>query len=179
MDIKQKDCAGLGFVPWRQSGATAIEFALVLPLLIALTYSLLVYPYVYVVRASLNYAAQQGAEAAIAIAPDPDEDEYRAQVTAHVQNVVAGALSWIQQGQRDAAIGAAGSRINVQFCDGDNQSSAYCPPVFTGATAVVVPVEFPLSDMELFPVMTLPGIGTIPPLPDTLTGVGVAMLSGA
>jgi len=164
-------------VPTRQSGATAVEFALVLPLLIALTYSLFVYSYVFVVYESINYAAQQGAQSAVAV--DPDIDDYFATVQTYAQTTVAGALSWMPAGQRANSIGEGGSAVQVLPCSaGGSGGSQYCPTAMTGGTPIVVQINFPLLAPNLFPVLNLPGIGTVPPLPASLVGVGVTLLTG-
>jgi Flp pilus assembly protein TadG len=161
-------------MPQRQSGASAIEFAFVLPLLIALTYAMFVYSYVYVVYESINYAAQQGAEAAVAV--DPELDDYEAVVRTQVQLTVRGVLSWMPaSAQRDAAVNNVANA--VVFC-GSSGGSPYCPVEATGGTPVVVPITFPLLAPDLFPVLNLPGIGSVPPLPAALVGVGVVLLSG-
>jgi len=164
--------------PDRQSGASAVEFAFVLPLLLALTYSLFVYSYVYVVYESINYAAQQAAEAAVAVDPF-DEENYQANVENYARATAAGALSWLPASQRTAAIGANGSAIQVYPCSPGGNGGEYCPAGVTGGTPVVVKIQFPLSSPQLFPMMTLPGIGSIPPLPSSLVGVGVALVSGS
>jgi len=158
----------------RQSGATAIEFAFVLPMLLALTYAMFVYSYTYVVYESINYAAQQGAESAVAV--DPDTDDYQAAVIAQVQTTVASVLSWMPASQRDASIGANGSSVQVDFCGSSGSTSPYCPTTQVGGTALVVPIVFPI--LSLFSVMNLPGIGSVPPLPETIVGVGVVLLTG-
>ena len=161
----------------RQSGATAVEFAFVLPMLLALTYALFVYSYVYVVYQSISYAAQQGAEAAVAV--DPETQNYESAVELQVRRTIAGVLSWMPASQRNASIGALASAVPVIFCDSDGGGpSAYCPTEATGGIPVVVPITFPLLAPALFPVLNLPGIGSVPPLPASLVGVGVVLLSG-
>ncbi len=154
-----------------------MEFALVLPLLIALTYSLFVYSYVYVVYESINYAAQQAAESAVAVDPF-DEADYRANVEDYARSTAAGVLSWLPASQRNAAIGTNGSAIQVYPCDRGGGGGEYCPTDITGGTPVVVRIDFPLKAPRLFPVLDLPGVGSIPPLPSSLIGVGVALVSG-
>lgn len=173
---QQQYSAEPGVVARRQSGASAIEFAFVLPLLIALTYSLIVYSYSFVVYESLSYAAQQGAEAAVAVDPS-DTDAYQDNVTAYVRSTVAGVLGWMPQAQRNAAIGANGAGVQPVFCDPAGAGgSPYCPQTPTGGQPIVIKLQFPLT--QFFPVLTMPGIGSIPPLPTTITGVGVAVLPG-
>lgn len=158
-------------MPRRQSGATAIEFAFVLPLLLALTYAMFVYAYVYVVYESINYAAQQGAESAVAVNPALD-DAYFGSVQTYAQTTARGVLSWLPADQLSSLT------INVLPCNvsGGGGASPYCPLTDSGGMPIVVQINFPLGN--LFPVLQLPGIGSVPPLPASLVGVGVTLLSG-
>ncbi|MDB5972398.1 MAG: pilus assembly protein [Hydrocarboniphaga sp.] len=161
----------------RQSGATAIEFAFVLPLLLALTYAMFVYSYVYVVFESINYAAQQGAESAVAVDPALG-NAYLDTVTLHAQATAASVLSWLPADQLSNSIGTNGSLIQVTQCFPTGGGGPHCPTTASGGTPIVVQINFPLLTPALFPTLTLPGIGPVPPLPAQLTGVGVTLLSG-
>ncbi len=179
MDVFRKDCAVREVRPHKQSGAAAMEFALVLPLLFALSYAILVYSYTFIVYESINYAAQQGAESAVSVDPSLGDSgggtsSYFGNVTTIVRNTVAGALGWMPEQQRAMSIGANGSSVQVNFCNQGGGGAAGCPLQDTGGRALVVRINFPIT--SIFPVLTLPGVGTIPPLPATISGVGVAVL---
>jgi Flp pilus assembly protein TadG len=162
--------------PEQQSGATAIEFAFVLPMLIALTYAIFVYSYVYVVYEAINYAAQQGAESAVAVDPAQGTG-YLSTVTTYAQTTAAGVLSWLPESQIASSVGDNGSKILVTQCSSSGGgASTYCPVAPSGGVPIVVKINFPLTN--LFPAMNLPGIGNVPPLPDAIVGVGVTLLSG-
>ncbi|WP_341917206.1 TadE/TadG family type IV pilus assembly protein [Hydrocarboniphaga effusa] len=173
-----KDYAVWGTRLRRQGGASAIEFALVLPLLLALSYAVVAYSYTYIVFESINYAAQQGAEAAVSVDPSLAEDGngggYSGNVTTIVRNTVAGALGWMPESQRTMSIGANGSNVLLVFCSPGGGGGPGCPQQNTGGSPLVVRINFPIT--SIFPVLTLPGVGTIPPLPATISGVGVAVL---
>ncbi|WP_428309803.1 TadE/TadG family type IV pilus assembly protein [Hydrocarboniphaga sp.] len=157
-------------LPQRQSGATAIEFAFVLPLLLALTYAMFVYAYVYVIYESINYAAQQGAESAVAVNPALDST-YLGSVQTYAQTTAQGVLSWLPESQRSQMV------IDVLPCNASGGgASPYCPSADSGGMPIVVQITFPIS--TIFAVLNLPGIGNVPPLPATLVGVGVTLLSG-
>ncbi|MGH8460211.1 MAG: TadE/TadG family type IV pilus assembly protein [Stenotrophobium sp.] len=140
----------------RQTGAAAMEFALVFPLLLLLTYGVIVYSYVYVLQSSINYAAQEGARAAVGVDPAVADG------TAQASTTVTNTLNWLPAAQL-ALVGST-----VAACPGD----ALCP---VGSTGVVVHVTFgPLS--TLFPTISLGGmmgINSVPPLPAQLTAVAV------
>lgn len=56
--------------PRSTQGASLIEFALVLPILLALIIGILFYGIAFVAHQAVNYAAESGAEAVVAIDPD-------------------------------------------------------------------------------------------------------------
>ncbi|MGH8458645.1 MAG: TadE/TadG family type IV pilus assembly protein, partial [Nevskiales bacterium] len=55
-----------------ESGAAALEFAILLPLLLLLIYGLFVYSYMFVVQEAITFAAQEAAEAAVKVDPAQD-----------------------------------------------------------------------------------------------------------
>ncbi|MDR3415969.1 MAG: TadE/TadG family type IV pilus assembly protein [Nevskia sp.] len=145
-----------------QSGAAAIEFAFVLPLLLAVTYGGVVYGYVFMLQQSIDFAAQQGAQAAVATVPSVNGTA-AAQLT-NATTAAKASLGWLPTDQF--------SRVNVSG-GGPN-----CIPAGGAAPAgsVTVEVTFTLGGTTpLFPVLDLPmGIGAIPPLPATLNACAVA-----
>ena len=161
----------------RQSGASAVEFALLLPLLITLTYSMFVYSYVFVIFESINHAAQQGAEAAVAVDPSPDAG-YEARLTSYARTMAAASLSWLPDRLKAGSIGPNGSLIEVVPCPEGGGGGGNCPDADVGGQAVAVTITFQLLSPAVLPVLTLPGIGTVPPLPASMKGVGVALVSG-
>ena len=170
MDILRKQSLDRPQVLQRQSGATAIEFAFVLPLLLALTYAMFVYAYVYVVYESINYAAQQGAESAVAVNPALD-DAYLSSVQTYARTTALGVLSWLPTDQLSSLT------VDVLQCNvSGGGDSPYCPLADSGGMPIVVQINFPLA--KLFPVLKLPVVGSVPPLPSSLLGVGVTLLSG-
>ncbi|MGH8504955.1 MAG: TadE/TadG family type IV pilus assembly protein [Stenotrophobium sp.] len=143
----------------RQTGAAAMEFALVFPLLLLLTYGVIVYSYVYVLQSSINYAAQEGARAAVGVDPTVADG------TAQAGIAVTNSLSWLPTSQKSLLT------TTTTACTGTGGDSL-CP---SGATGVVVRVTFgPVS--SLFPTISLGGlmgINAVPPLPAQLTAVAV------
>ncbi|HSW12403.1 MAG TPA: TadE/TadG family type IV pilus assembly protein [Solimonas sp.] len=142
-----------------QRGAAVVEFAFIFPIFFFLMYGTLVYGYIFVLNQSVNFAAQQAAEAAVAVAPDADDfDALRQQ---RVTEAVNDAFAWLPAAQR--------SRLVV--CDG-----AVCP-VDEVDNTISVEVEFTLSTPGwLFPVIDMPGIGAIPPMPNLLRSTAAAQL---
>jgi Flp pilus assembly protein TadG len=128
----------------RQGGTTAIEFALVFPVLFFLLYSTVIYSLVYYVKQSLNFAAQEAARAAVAI----DLGSLSAgagstvDLTSFVTPTVTSILNPITPAMGTATASASASKTTSQ---------------------VTVTVQF--SPSTLFNTVSLPGIGAIPPLP--------------
>lgn len=148
---------------WRrlQSGAAAIEFALVFPLLIALVYGGVVYSYVYFLHQAINFAAQQGAQAALSVVPTSNAASDAATRLSRADAVAKNVLSWLPAGQAGRVSTAA-------------TGSCTAP---SGVSGFTYQVTFDLtSGGALFPsLLALPmGIGTIPPLPSTLVACAVA-----
>ena len=85
----------------RQNGAVAVEFAFVFPLLFLLMYGVIVYAYVFVVQQSLQYAAQEAAEAAVKVNPlAGNADALRA---SNARMTAARVLRWLPLGQQQHA----------------------------------------------------------------------------
>jgi len=141
----------------RQSGSTAVEFAILFPLLFLLTYGTVVYGYVFFLKQTVAYAAQQGAEAAVAVDPDADDaDDLRQQ---RVEASINDTLGWLPAGQR----------ARVRICNGGD--------CVVEDDTITVEVEFQLSTPGwLFPAVEMPGLGAVPPMPNVLEAVAAARL---
>jgi Flp pilus assembly protein TadG len=145
----------------RQSGAAAIEFALVFPLLIALIYGGLVYSYVYVLQQAVNFAAQQGVQAALAVVPTSNTGNDSGNRMINADKVAKSTLNWLPSDQLTRVTTSASGSCTVP----------------SGTTGFTYQVSFDLSGSGgLFPaIVALPfGLGTIPPLPTSLVACAVA-----
>lgn len=138
----------------RQRGATALEFALIFPLLFALLYGVVAYSYVFVLQESVTYAAQQAAAVAVNVSPVAAGGNYETEVQTRVRAGAVQSLSWLPTAQQARVLGASGEAVNVAF------------PVTAAGSMVEVTMNFDLNG--LFPAMDLPFVGSFPPLPDVL-----------
>ena len=120
----------------------------------------------------------EGSHSYTAVAVDPGVDDVAGLITVRAQTTIASVLDWLPESQRAASIGPNGSAVLVTFCSPSGGGGQYCPAVETGATPVVVRINFPLLAPNLFPVLELPLIGTVPPLPAAIVGVGVVLIPG-
>ncbi len=151
----------------RQSGAAAVEFAFVFPILFMLMYGTVVYSYVFVLQQSLHYAVQEAAEAAVKVDPGaPGADSLR---ESNARAAATRALSWMPPSQRVRVVGDSGERVGVTLC---GAGSANCPP---DSDAITVTLNFDMFDPSpLFPVLNIFIVGSVPPLPERLTASATA-----
>ncbi|MDB5974818.1 MAG: pilus assembly protein [Nevskia sp.] len=145
-----------------QSGASAVEFALVLPIMLGVAYAGIVYAYIYVLQQSINFAAQQGAQAAVSTIPisigsNPAAATAAAKL-ANAKLAIDNTLSWLPLGQR--------GRYTIP------QPTTGCN-VPTGTFAVQV--NFSISG--LFAAFNLPLLGSFPAMPQSLFACAVAFTS--
>ncbi|MGH8455117.1 MAG: TadE/TadG family type IV pilus assembly protein [Nevskiales bacterium] len=144
-----------------ESGAAALEFAILLPLLLLLIYGLFVYSYMFVVQEAITFAAQEAAEAAVKVDPAQDPADYDAAVKAEVVAAATRVLSFLPAAQRERVLGSDGSKVQVTI--------GASPSGIGG----VVTVNLSFNFSGLFPAIPLPGLGPIPPMPGTLEARGV------
>lgn len=153
----------------RQGGAAAVEFAFVFPVLFLLIYGVIIYSYIFVLQESINFAAQEAAEAAVQV--DPDEDDRDALRIAEIRRTAVNVLGWLPENQRQRVLGDDdGSAVGVQFCTAGN---GICP---ASSDAVTVTLSFRVMEPPLFPVLSLPGLGEVPPLPERLVARATALI---
>lgn len=145
-------------LPRVQSGAAAVEFAFVFPVLFLLIYGVIVYSYVFVLQESINYAAQQAAEAAVAV--EPQSAGYDATATAQARSMASRVLQWLPQSQQMRVLGEGGEKVEVSFSNAGDSD--------------VVQVQLRFALPGLFPVMKLPIVGDVPYLPRQLVAQAVA-----
>lgn len=149
------------------------------PFLFIITYGAIIYSYVYVLRQSLTFAAQEAAQAAVAITPG--SANYQTLVRQAAVNTAIAATAWMPANVRTAmAINAS----NVTLCNGPGAGA--CASLLPGESAVVVRLELPLATGDngvgrrdvspLFATFTMPPFGRFPPLPNIMAGQAVARI---
>jgi Flp pilus assembly protein TadG len=142
----------------RQLGAAAVEFAFVFPILFLLIYGVIVYSYIFVLQESINYAAQQAAEAAVSV--DPTVASYDALATTRARTMAGRVLQWLPPSQQARVLGETGDKVEVTFSNAGDSD--------------VVQVRLRFSLPGLFPVLNLPIVGEVPRLPPQLIAQAVA-----
>ena len=145
----------MGILRKRQHGSAAVEFTFVFPLLFMLVYGVITYSFLFLLTTAVHYAAQVGAEAAVAVAPSADEGEYLADIDARVRAVVYQNLSWLSPSQLERLT------IEPSFPDDDGVDDT-----------VLVRLQF--NTVGLFPVVDLPLVGPVPRFPDIVAATANA-----
>lgn len=144
-----------------------MEFAFVFPILFLMVYGVVVYSYVFVIHESINYAAQEAAIAAVSV--PPLTDGYDGAVTSRARATALAALSWMPVDQRDRVLGSAGEKLELvpRIVSSDDGTT----------DGIQITLRFHLKEpTPLFPVVSLPIVGDVPPLPDVITAQAVARI---
>lgn len=149
----------LNRLPGRITGASAIEFVFVFPLLFAIIYGAVAYGYIYFLQQQINFIAQEALRAAISVAPRSNNADYLTAINAAVAEAVASNFT------------LAGTPVPAAL-------TYSVAPVNTATNTLSILVTYNLTTPTLFPTVVLPmGIGSIPPLPAALVATAAARLS--
>lgn len=136
------------FSPLRQTGAAAIEFALVFVIFFAVFYALVTYSLPLLLMQSFNNATAEAVRQSVAISPSAND--YLTRVPAQAKAALTSQLTWMPTSlafnvASDATVSFDGKLIKVR-------------------------IDYPKSKLtQVLPVLTLPVIGDIPNLPTYLT----------
>ncbi|MGZ5000307.1 MAG: TadE/TadG family type IV pilus assembly protein [Methylomonas sp.] len=149
----------LRFASWlrqKEKGGVAIEFALAFPLFFTLFYAIVGYGLVMTLKQSLTQASKEGTRAAIKADPTAyaNNADYQTQVTALARGAVVQTLSWLPSSQQEVILGTSPNYSNIQ--------------VTVNGSNISVTLTYPYSISPLLPVLTLPVIGKVPNVPDSL-----------
>lgn len=132
-----------------QTGAVAIEFALVFIIFFAVFYGLVSYSLPLVMMQSFNQATAEAVRRSVAV--DPDTPNYSTVVINTANATLTQQLSWIPP--------------VFNLVVGVDTSSQY-----SATGLLTVRVDYPVSKLnQVMPVLVLPGIGPVPSLPSHLT----------
>ncbi|MFJ3377250.1 TadE/TadG family type IV pilus assembly protein [Pseudomonas sp. NPDC086112] len=135
-------------LPRKQKGAVAIEFALVFIIFFAVFYGLVSYSLPLLLMQSFNQSTAEAVRRSVAL--DPSTANYDTAVRNIATNELTRQLAWIP----------AALNFNVAT----DASATYTGGVLT------VTINYPTSKLnQVLPFLVLPGIGSVPNLPATLT----------
>jgi Flp pilus assembly protein TadG len=146
-----------------QTGAAAIEFALLFVLFFVVFYALVSYGMAMLLKESFQHAAEEGARSALAVdnLAFASTGAYKTQVESRVKTTVGTSLAWLPSGIKTKVLGAGNG--NVQ-------------PTWSGTTLTVTVVYTGYTTSPPIPVLTFPVIGQVPRLPADLVGRAVIEL---
>ncbi|MFH0023197.1 TadE/TadG family type IV pilus assembly protein [Pseudomonas fluorescens] len=132
-----------------QTGAVAIEFALVFIIFFAVFYGLVSYSLPLVMMQSFNQATAEAVRRSVAV--DPNTPNYSTVVLNTANATLTQQLSWIPP--------------VFNLVVGVDTSSQY-----SATGLLTVRVDYPVSKLnQVMPVLVLPGVGPVPSLPSHLT----------
>lgn len=135
-------------LPRKQKGAVAIEFALVFIIFFAVFYGLVSYSLPLLLMQSFNQSTAEAVRRSVAL--DPSTANYDTAVRNIATTELTRQLAWIP----------AALNFNVAT----DTSATYTGGVLT------VTINYPTSKLnQVLPFLVLPGIGSVPNLPATLT----------
>lgn len=147
-----------------ESGASAIEFALIFPIFFFVLYGSVSYGLLFALNQSLISAVDNGTRAAIAV--DPRVSEFETIATDTARAAVAESISWLSPSVRAAVLGASNESVSVSIAS----------EAGLGTTIEIV-VEYPnYASNPLIPALDFPVLGSIPPLPDALRARAITRL---
>lgn len=158
-----------------QRGSAAIEFALVLPLLLIIMIGTLYFGYLYVLDIAVTHAAQQAAVSAVSVEPAGEyASGYWSRLSQVVQNTAENSLEWLAPavGMPATSVTRAGGCIPSDGGSGEEGGSS-----LSGALTEIR-VTLSLAGSSAFlPQITLPPLGKIPPAAvSKITGVACVVL---
>ena len=150
----------------KQKGAAAIEAALLFVIFFVLFYGIVGYSLPIMMKEAFQHAAANGARSALAVEPDSfasTSDYIDTGVTPRVRQIVGESLSWLPSATKATVLGPSNQNVQV------NYTSA------SGVLTVIVSyTDYKTS--PLVPVLTFPGIGDVPKLPDDIAGTAMISL---
>lgn len=136
-------------LPRKQKGAAAIEFALVFIIFFAVFYGLVSYSLPLLLMQSFNAATAEAVRQSVAL--DPNTANYNTVIVTRAKAVLT------QQ------LGALPSSVNFNV---NTDASA----TYTSGKLLTVRIDYPKAKLaQIIPLLSLPGIGTVPNLPATLS----------
>lgn len=135
-----------------EKGATAVEFALLFPLFLAILFGIVTFGMVFVLQQAMTLAVEEGARAAIAVDPAAyspggvfDQAGFLGAVTPRAQQRITAALAWLPGTLENNAV----TTVTLQ--------------AITEGFAVVVTVRYPYGAHPIIPALPLPIVGTLIP----------------
>jgi Flp pilus assembly protein TadG len=154
-----------------QRGAAGIEFAFLFTIFFGVFYAILSYAFIMVMYQGLVQAAAEGARAAVRVDRTAfvSAAQYQTAGTAMARQAAINALAWMPAAVRAKIASGNGitstwTNSNVAINTGNGVQNV------TAQTITVKVVYQNYAASPMLPLITLPGVGTIPNVPESLVG---------
>ncbi|OCW21622.1 MULTISPECIES: TadE/TadG family type IV pilus assembly protein [Pseudomonas] len=135
-------------LPRKQKGAAALEFAMVFMIFFAVFYGLLSYSLPLLLLQSFNQATAEGVRRGVAL--DPTTPGYADALKNRAIAAAQAQLQWLPPA--------------FKFVP------AYVTATYSGTGMLTVQINYPSDNLKsVLPFLVLPGLGTVPNLPATLS----------
>jgi Flp pilus assembly protein TadG len=135
-------------LPRKQKGAAALEFAAVFMIFFAVFYGLVSYSLPLLLLQSFNQATAEGVRRGVAL--DPTTPGYADALKNRAVTAAQAQLQWLPPAFKFAP--------------------AYVSATYSGTGMLTVKINYPSDNLKsVLPFLVLPGLGTVPNLPATLS----------
>lgn len=154
-----------------QRGAAGIEFVFLFTIFFGVFYAILSYAFVTLMYQGLIQAAAEGARAAIRLdaASFTNDAAYQQASTTLARTGALNALSWMPQSIRTQIANENG--VTTSFTKTNTSISTGSGTQVVPMTTLTVRVTYAnYAARPLIPLLSLPGLGTIPDVPNDLVG---------
>jgi Flp pilus assembly protein TadG len=154
-----------------QRGAAGIEFAFLFTIFFGVFYAILSYAFVTLLQQGLVQAAAEGARAAVRIdrTAFKSEAQYKTAAETMAGDAATKALSWLPEAVRAQITG--GNGITYKWTDDTVAVTTGNGSQNVRALTINVRVTYAnYAARPLLPLLSLPGLGTIPNVPTDLVG---------
>lgn len=140
----------------RQRGVYALEWAIIFPVFFMLLYAIISFGLAFLVRESMQWAAEDGARAALQYQPNREERKQ------HALQVVKNNLGWLPSGLKDSLNQGSNLRFMIcslnssNQCTEDMSTNALPCDVDTGHSCMVqVDIKLPYAQHSFTPSLSL------------------------
>lgn len=161
----------------RQSGAAAIEFALLFVIFFAVVYGIVSYALVMTIRQGLTQAAAESARVAVKLdqLSFTSTAAYESAVAAIVRDTALKTVDWMPDIAK-AKVSSPGN-ITTLWVVSSRTVTTGGNPLTIGMRTLTVKVIYPdYAKAPVLPIYTFPGIGPVPAVPKDLVGTASIQL---
>lgn len=152
----------------KEKGISAVEFALIFPIIFLMLYGLLTYSLVFAAQHALSLAAAEGARAAVRFSSTSDTFEVRKNAACQM---AMESLVWLTS-IKGAASCNGGADINIQVIGRNQPCAATAAPLQSSLHCVEVYAQYSYRRNPIIPVLP-----AILPVPQNLQGKSVTQIA--